>query len=71
MKVDHESYSTAAMVHAEGARIGLLTCLRCGASITMDPRDEFDSLEIHEAWHGTPGEVTCYPASSEVPSENN
>ncbi len=35
----------------EGARIGIVTCKACGAALALDPRDDFDVLEIHARWH--------------------
>lgn len=36
---------------AEGARVGLVTCLRCGAAILLDPSDAIDPVAVHRAWH--------------------
>ena len=36
---------------AEGARIALVTCLRCGAALVLDPDDNEDVLELHRRWH--------------------
>lgn len=34
---------------AEGARVGIVTCLRCGAAILLDPREfSVDALTWHE-----------------------
>lgn len=44
----------ATVVSAEGARVGLVTCSRCGATLLLDPRDldrGLDVVEMHEAWH--------------------
>lgn len=38
-------------VAAEGARIGLMTCLRCGAALLIDPDDTFDPAFVHRRWH--------------------
>jgi len=38
-------------MHAEGARVGLVTCLRCGAAILLDKDDEQSALSLHEAFH--------------------
>jgi hypothetical protein len=44
-------YTRAAMVSAEGARVGLITCRVCGAAVLVDPRDKFDATLRHSAWH--------------------
>jgi hypothetical protein len=36
---------------AEGARVALVTCTRCGAAILLDPADDFDPVERHREWH--------------------
>lgn len=50
-----ENYTGVRAVPAEGARIGLRTCKRCGAAILLDPGDATDlpasSSEIHDEWH--------------------
>jgi hypothetical protein len=41
-------------VEAEGARIGLLSCLDCGAVLMLDPddaRQDIDVVSIHTEWH--------------------
>lgn len=49
-------YTPVTVWPAEGVRVGLVTCRRCGAAILLDPRDEDGSedrtaLGIHDAWH--------------------
>lgn len=47
----------ARAVSAEGARIGFVTCLCCGATITRDPGDDdFDPVVRHIEWHIEHGE---------------
>lgn len=41
----------ATTLPAEGARIGIVTCLACGAALLLDPRDDFDVVELHRRWH--------------------
>lgn len=36
---------------AEGARIALVTCLDCGAALTIDPDYFVDVKALHDAWH--------------------
>lgn len=36
---------------AEGARVGLTVCRRCGAALLLDPATPFDVTAIHAAWH--------------------
>lgn len=38
-----------------GERIGLVNCLRCGASILLDPADEVDTRRLHIDWHQANG----------------
>jgi hypothetical protein len=44
-------YTRAAIINAEGARVGIMTCRICGAAVVVDPRDEFDATLRHSAWH--------------------
>jgi hypothetical protein len=36
---------------AEGARVGLTICPRCGSALLIDPDDHEDRLAQHTAWH--------------------
>jgi ferredoxin-like protein FixX len=47
------TYPTA--LAAEGARVGVATCLECGTAILLDPRNETDYLQIHISWHAAGG----------------
>lgn len=41
-------------IAAEGARVQVTTCLRCGAAVVTDPADAAsgtDALELHRRWH--------------------
>lgn len=44
-------YTAPTAFAAEGARVGLVTCKTCWASLLLDPRDDFDVLKRHTAWH--------------------
>jgi len=46
-------YTDATAITAEGARIGIVTCCRCGAAILLDPRAEWSAIEKHDEWHAT------------------
>jgi hypothetical protein len=46
---DPENYSRAQPVAAEGARIGFVHCVQCGAAVMLDM--QIDSLVLHEEWH--------------------
>ncbi len=46
-----QNFTTVRPYMAEGARIGVATCLRCGASISIDPGDTFDVADLHDRWH--------------------
>lgn len=36
---------------AEGARVGLVTCKTCGAALLLDPANDFNVFDLHNAWH--------------------
>lgn len=38
-------------VAAEGARVGFITCKKCGAGLLLDPKDTFDATALHREWH--------------------
>lgn len=46
-----EYFTACAAVEAEGARIGITTCLRCGAAVVLDPRDSQNFARFHHEWH--------------------
>ena len=46
-----ERFTSATMIEAEGARIGIVTCKECGAAIMLDPRDTIYPLRQHHEWH--------------------
>ena len=46
-------YTPATAFNAEGARVGVVTCKICGASIFLDEREEVNPLQIHIDWHWT------------------
>ncbi len=46
MKKDYGAYFAFL---TEGGRIGLATCLRCGAAVIMG--DSYNTTEIHSAYH--------------------
>jgi hypothetical protein len=39
---------------AEGARVGIVTCKRCGAALLIDPGDDFDVCDLHDVFHDAP-----------------
>lgn len=45
------AYTDARPFSAEGARIAVVTCLRCGTALTLDPADKISATEIHDQWH--------------------
>lgn len=51
--IDGTNYESPTAWAAEGARVGLATCETCGAAILLDPRDTFDHLKAHSAWHAS------------------
>lgn len=48
---DTRRYTPATVWAAEGARVGLATCERCGAALLVDPRTSFDVFALHDAFH--------------------
>lgn len=44
-----ERYTPLRAWTAEGGRVGLSVCRRCGATLLIDPDIEFDILARHEA----------------------
>ena len=44
-------FTTGAPIQSEGARCGLVTCLRCGAALLLDERDGQNPLAVHMRWH--------------------
>ena len=45
------NYTRATIINAESARVGISTCLTCGAAILLDPRDQVDARALHTKWH--------------------
>ena len=43
-------FSNYFAVEAEGQRIGLMVCLRCGATILLGDANA-DGPKIHDVWH--------------------
>jgi hypothetical protein len=48
-----QNYSDAVAIQAEGLRVGIVTCLRCGSAVLLS--DVTDSLSLHDEWHVTLG----------------
>lgn len=47
-----QTYTAVRAWSAEGARVGLVTCMDCGAALLIDPSDEgFNVIEQHDRWH--------------------
>ena len=53
MSAEAPTFSELRAWAAVGARVGLLTCLDCGAAILVDPSDPVgeSGREIHVRWH--------------------
>jgi hypothetical protein len=47
---EEKVYAPYVAVSAEGCRIGLMTCLRCGCVVMVGDTRK-GGLDIHEAWH--------------------
>lgn len=52
-----DTYAAATAWEAEGARVALVTCRRCGAAVLIDPRDVASErgTVLHDAWHDREG----------------
>ena len=47
-----QPYTGVRAFSAEGARVGLVSCLTCGAALLVDPADtDFNVFEKHDRWH--------------------
>jgi hypothetical protein len=70
-------------ITAEGARIGLVSCLICGVTVTLDPDDETRADQQHLQWHRERGDLderkgmarepqilVCYPHQERCPHCN-
>ena len=42
---------------AEGARLGLCSCMLCGAAIVIDSSDGITADQVHEQWHRARGDL--------------
>lgn len=51
------NYSEYRAWPAEGARVGLVTCMRCGAALLLDPYGP-NPIEIHNRFHADTEEST-------------
>ena len=54
MKRRKATYGLYYSVDAEGYRIGLMTCQRCGATVIVNTDEAKRPHEIHDAWHARP-----------------
>lgn len=46
-----DGFTAYRAISAEGARIGIASCLKCGAAIVIDPSDTVNTFELHDDWH--------------------
>jgi hypothetical protein len=46
--MENKNYSQYYAFSVEGARIGLMTCLRCGAAIVIS---DDGGEKVHDEWH--------------------
>jgi hypothetical protein len=54
MRIDTANGYTAARTWAaEGARVGAVTCKRCGVALLLDVADSFDVIARHDGWHSS------------------
>jgi len=45
-------FSSGTALSAEGARVALVSCERCGVAVLIDPRDDIPRMMVHHDWHG-------------------
>ena len=43
--------AAATILHAEGARVAVVTCRLCGAAVLIDPREKVDPVKLHSDFH--------------------
>ncbi len=36
---------------AEGARVAITSCMRCGVALLLDPENKVDVVNLHLEWH--------------------
>lgn len=60
MPPDPDHYTQLRIVAAEGARIGVLICRRCGAAVVLDPSDKFGADTLHDTWHAELAEALAH-----------
>lgn len=53
MGVQNRNYTFYRGVMAEGGRIGIVTCKRCGVALLLDPDNDGDVMATHDTWHRT------------------
>ena len=49
------NYGPGYAVHAEGHRIGFVTCLQCGAVVMLS--GDADAMTLHREWHDIDAEA--------------
>lgn len=60
--------TAATVLSAEGARVGIVSCLECGAALLLDPRDgDFDPVVRHIQWHDAHREAADAANGEEEP----
>lgn len=48
---DIAGFTRATVIPAEGARVAVVSCERCGAALLLDPRESISVMDRHRAWH--------------------
>ena len=46
-----DNFTPARIFDTEGARVGIITCKKCGAAVFLDPSDPFSTMDLHMKWH--------------------
>ena len=55
-----ENYSEYFALETEGGRVGLMSCMRCGALVLIGDA-AFDAAKAHDRWHGPATTPTVTP----------
>ena len=66
--VEERLYTPFRGVMAEGARIGLCVCRKCGMTMLLDPDLKFDVLALHAGTHGLLDEYLSQTAPPPAPA---
>ncbi len=54
---DLSGFTRATVIAAEGARVAVIQCERCGSALLLDPREGLSVVDRHRQWHEHIGRV--------------